>query len=187
MGEPAPLIERGASLHVLFICTGNICRSPMAERLAAAYGAQLQIPNFNVSSAGTRAMVASPIHPDAAVVLERLGGDASDFAARRFTPNIGLQADLVLTMTRAHRDTVLEVAPRILRKVFTLTEAELLISQFNPRDVSDLGGLRSYVAAHDLTDILDPIGQDAEFFARVGSQIASVLPPVLEFCRSLPD
>lgn len=172
-------------MHVLFICTGNICRSPIAERLAAAYGARLQVTNFSASSAGTRAVVAHPIHSDAAIVLEKLGGDASDFAARQFTPNIGSRADLVLTMTRAHRDTVLELAPRLLHKAFTLTEAEFLISHFNPRDVAELGALRSYVPAHELSEVLDPIGQDIEVFAMVGSQIASVLPPVLEFCRHL--
>ena len=178
------MAERCA-LHVLFVCTGNICRSPIAERLAESYGARLQISNFSASSAGTRAVVSHPIHPNAAIALEKLGGEPSNFAARQFTPKIASHADLVLAMTRAHRDTVLEQAPRFLRKVFTLTEAAILISQFDPRDVADLGALRSHVAAHELSDIPDPIGQDSEVFAMMGSQIASILPPILEFCRRL--
>lgn len=171
------------ALHVLFVCTGNICRSPTAERLAAAYSAQFQIPDFRASSAGTRAIIAHPIHHDAAVVLEKLGGEVSNFAARQLTSRIASDADLVLTMTRAHRDTVLELAPRQLHRTFTLSEAARLASECNARTVTDLAAPRSQLAAHELSDIPDPIGQSAEFFSMVGSQIADFLPPILELCR----
>ena len=176
------------ALHVLFICTGNICRSPSAERLAAAYGAKFQIPDLITSSAGTRAVIGHPIHPDAAVVLQRLGGDASDFAARQLTPRIAADADLVLTMTRAHRDRVLELAPRQLRKTFTLSEAARLVTEHNAGSVAELAELRPRLASHELSDIADPIGQDAEVFSSIGTQIADLLPPVLELCRGTgPD
>src|SRR3954468_20311151 len=77
------LHKKGFALHVLFVCTGNICRSPTAERLALAYSAGSNFENFTASSAGTRAVTGHPIEPVAACVLEKLGGDASDFAARR--------------------------------------------------------------------------------------------------------
>ena len=128
-------------------------------------------------------MIAHPIHHDAAVVLEKLGGDASDFAARQLTSRIASDADLVLTMTRAHRDMVLETAPHRLHRTFTLTEAAQLASLHDARTVADLATLRPQLAAHDLTDIPDPIGQGTEFFATVGSQIADLLPPILELCR----
>lgn len=169
-------------MHILFVCTGNICRSPTAERLTAAYGAQRQLPNFQASSAGTRAVIAHPIHQNAAVVLERLGGDASDFAARQLTSKIASNADLVLTMTRAHRDAVLELAPRQLHRTFTLREASLLVSECNARDIAELSALRPHLAAPAVSDISDPIGQNAEVFARVGSEIADLLAPILELC-----
>ena len=130
-------------------------------------------------------MSAHPIHPDAALVLKKLGGDASNFAARQLTPRIASDADLVLTMTRAHRDKVLELAPHRLHRTFTLSEAARLASVHNARNVADLAALRPQLAAHKLTDIADPIGQGAEHFAMVGSQIADLLPPILELCR--PD
>jgi protein-tyrosine phosphatase len=128
-------------------------------------------------------MIAHPIHRDAALVLEKLGGDASNFAARQLTSTIASGADLVLTMTRAHRDTVLELAPRQLHNTFTLTEAARLASAYDARDIADLATLRPNLAAHEVSDVPDPIGRSAEFFAMVCAQIADLLPPVLELCR----
>lgn len=176
------LVEETA-LHILFICTGNICRSPTGERLAAAYGTELQIPGFVASSAGTRAVIASPMHERAELVLEGLGGDATGFAARQLTPKIAGEADLILTMTRAHRDKVLEIAPRLLRRTFTLSEASRLASDDDVAVIGDLAGLRSRLSAKDSPDVPDPIGQDAEVFAAVGTQIADLLPPILELCK----
>jgi protein-tyrosine phosphatase len=128
-------------------------------------------------------MIAHPIHRDAALVLAKLGGDASNFAARQLTSRIAIDADLVLTMTRRHRDTVLELAPRQLHRTFTLSEAARLASEFQAQSVADLAALRPQLAAHELSDIPDPIGQSAELHAKVGSQIADLLPPILELCR----
>ncbi len=128
-------------------------------------------------------MIGHPIHPDAARVLEELGGDVSNFAARQLTARIASDADLVLTMTKAHRDTVLELAPRQLHRTFTLSEASRLASEFNAQTVSDLAALRPQLAAHELSDVPDPIGRGAETYSMVGSQIADLLLPILELCR----
>lgn len=128
-------------------------------------------------------MIAHPIHHDAALVLEKLGGDASGFAARQLTSKIASEADLVLTMTMAQRNTVLGLAPQKLHSTFTLSEAARLASEYDARDVADLVDLRPQLKTHDLTDIPDPIGQDPEIFTTVGSQIADLLPPILELCR----
>ncbi|WP_431235697.1 low molecular weight phosphatase family protein [Mycolicibacterium psychrotolerans] len=169
---------------MLFVCTGNICRSPIAERLAVAYADQAQIPNFGASSAGIRAVVAHPIHRDAATTLEALGGDASNFAARQVKPNVLSGADLILTMTTAHRDAALEIAPQKLHRTFTLSEAARLASAHGATTVADLPVLRPQLTPQELFDIPDPIGQDPEVFASVGAQIAGLLPPILELCRA---
>ena len=133
-------------------------------------------------------MIGHPIHPDAARVLEEVGGDTSNFAARQLTPKIAADADLILTMTRAHRDGVLELAPHKLHRTFTLDEAARLGSLDDARTVADLAALRPRLTAHELVDIPDPIGQPPEFFSMVGSQIAGLLPPILELCRrTRPD
>jgi protein-tyrosine phosphatase len=170
-------------VHVLFVCTGNICRSPTGERLAAAYAAQHGIPDFIASSAGTRAVIGRAIHRDAAVVLEELGGDSSGFAARQFTSKIATAADLIIAMTSAHRDIVLEAAPRQLSRTFTLSEAARLSSMDGAQTIADLASLRRQLTASDTPDIPDPIEQSPAVFAAVGSQIAELLPPILELCR----
>ena len=174
--------NEGYPLHILFVCTGNVCRSPIAERLTAAYGVRSKLAGLEVSSAGTRAMIGQPIHESAAAVLASLGGDASNFAARHLSMKIASDADLILTMTRAHRDAVLELAPRQLPRVFTLAEASRLAAECQARNVEDLAANRAHISPTDISDVPDPIGRSAEFFEAVGTQIADLLPPVLQLC-----
>lgn len=123
------------------------------------------------------------MHPESARVLAELGGDSSGFVARQLKPRFASEADLVVTMTREHRNAVLEQAPRQLNRTFTLPEAARLVSEFGARDVKDLAALRPQLRQDDAVDIPDPIGQDPEFFTRVGLTIAELLHPVMELCR----
>lgn len=170
-------------MHVLFVCTGNICRSPIAERLATVYGNRLKIPQLKVSSAGTRAVISHPIHCDAAHVLRRLGGDPSNFAARQLTTKVATEADLILAMTRRHRDAALELAPHKLHRSFTLGEVATLASLYKARTVADLPVLRSQLNIHEVSEVIDPIGQEASIFSAVGAQIAELLIPTVELIR----
>lgn len=171
-------------MQLLFVCTGNICRSPIAERLAESYARSLQIPDFRAASAGTRAVIGHPVHADAARVLHTLGGDPRNFAARQIKPAIASDADLILTMTRFHRDAVLEMAPRQLRRTFTLAEASWLITNFNAAQVAELATLRPQLGTTVLEEVADPIGQPPEFFSAVGAQIAELLGPVMQLCAT---
>lgn len=128
-------------------------------------------------------MIGRPIHPDAAQVLHKLGGSHSDFAARQLNLKIASAADLILTMTREHRDAVLALAPQRLHRTFVLTEAARLISDHGVRTVADLAAKRSTVNADDSLDIPDPIGQSPAVFAEIGTQIAHLLNPILDVCR----
>ncbi len=96
---------------------------------------------------------------------------------------IAANADLILTMTKLHRATVLELAPHQLNRTFTLGEASRLTSELNARTIKDLAALRPHLAGHQPLDIPDPIGQTENVFATVGAQIANLLPPILELCR----
>lgn len=170
-------------MHIVFVCTGNICRSPTAERLAAAYVTLHGVFDVTTSSAGTQAVIGHPIHRDAARFLDQIGADPANFAAQQLTLKIVSKADLIIAMTREHRDVVLEAAPRQLPRTFTLIEAARLATEFGARTISDLATLRPRLAANEVLDIPDPIGRSPEVFAAVGTQIADLLPPVMELCR----
>lgn len=156
----------------------------MAERLAALHAERMGIPDFQASSAGTRAVVGHPVHPEATLVLEQFGAGAADFAARQLKPSIAAGADLILTMTVAHRDAVLELAPRLLKRTFTLSQAAYLVSECGAQTIAQLAELRPQAAPADRhPDIADPIGQNSEVFSTVGAQIADLILAVLRLRR----
>lgn len=178
--------EGSDRVRVLFVCTGNICRSPTAERLAVLHASRLEVADFHASSAGVRAVRGHAIHSVAALVLERLGGTPGGFTAKQLNPKHLSDADLVVTMTRQHRDAVLEIAPTCLRRTYLLSEIARLVNEFGARSVPELTDLRARLAGTEVVDIPDPIGQDTDVFWQVGHQIAELVPAVVQLCRSSP-
>lgn len=167
---------------MLFVCTGNICRSPTAERLAVAFAREIG-REWTAESAGTRAMVGYPMEPTAASVLAGLGGDPSGFTAQRLTPDIASRADLILTMTERHRDKTLAMSPAQFKKTFTLREAARLAEIAGAGTVADLAAARAASTPPDDEDVPDPIGQDQGTFLAVGEQISDLLGTVLRRLR----
>jgi protein-tyrosine-phosphatase len=187
---------------ILLVCTGNICRSALGERLGRAYLAELLGENaaaIQLASAGTRAVVDSGMHPDSALVLKGFGADAGDFRARQFVEGMAAEADLILTMTRGHRRDVLQASPRALARTFTLREAadliELLGESVDPsgptlaergrRLVQAMATTRSRRHGGEDDDVRDPIQQPIEVHQQVGEAIVGALLPVLRRLASL--
>lgn len=187
-------------MHILFVCTGNICRSPTAERLVTAY-AEANLPDpteLTASSVGIHAVVGNPMEPTAEMVLSGLGGDGRNFRARQITEDQVAAADVIFTMTRHHRNKVLNGSPRTLPRTFTLREAQALLSAVrvdalsDPADltqrgrdlVAEMGRLRAtrIHSARRSDDIGDPIGRDIDTFLRIGDDIAESLLPWLAVC-----
>lgn len=141
---------------VLFVCIGNVCRSPMGERLLAD---RLVAGRAEVSSAGVGALVGHPMDSDAAAILSDFGGSAEGFQARRLTPEMAIDADLVLTATKDIRERVLRVAPATLRRTFTAVEFAKLMELVSASDpwalVQAAATHRAEVSSEDL-DIVDP-------------------------------
>lgn len=116
-------------LQVLAVCTGNICRSPAVERLLAA---GLRTSEVEVASAGTYAMVGSPMTAEMAALVDAAGGVSSGFAARQLTPELIAEADVVLALTRAHRSEIVALHPQAVRTTVTLRELARLAADPPP-------------------------------------------------------
>ena len=106
---------------VLMVCTGNICRSPLAEQLLRAQAASANLP-ITVTSAGTGAMVGREMTAQAAELSAQYGALSTDHAPTQLTESIIAGADLILTATREHRAAVVSMSPKAIRRTFTLTQ-----------------------------------------------------------------
>ncbi|HEX9729848.1 MAG TPA: low molecular weight protein arginine phosphatase [Gemmatimonadales bacterium] len=95
--------------HVLFVCTGNICRSPLAEVLLRRELDARNIEGITASSAGTGAWDGAPASEGAYLVALEHGLDLSAHRARLLTRDLVQRADLVFTMARHHRARVQEL------------------------------------------------------------------------------
>ncbi len=156
----------GASMsafRVLFVCVGNVCRSPLGERLLAA---RLRPDSVEVSSAGVGALVDAPMTPEAFGHLESYGGSADGFASRQLTPAMVDESDLVLTATKAIRSRVLEESPAALRRTFTVLEFAALLdvvpAESDPAALVRMAADERSRAAIDDYDIPDPYGRGDE-------------------------
>ncbi|WP_035757395.1 low molecular weight phosphatase family protein [Granulicoccus phenolivorans] len=140
-------------MHLMFVCTGNICRSPYAERRAAQLA-----PELTVSSAGTDAMVGDPMYPEMAEQVTRRGGDPDGFISRQLDPVLARQPDLILTASARHRRWIIEDWPELARRTFTLdqfTGAAVRVEDATGPDLIDRVH-RMRPRADPLGDIPDP-------------------------------
>ncbi|QIN84361.1 low molecular weight protein arginine phosphatase [Rubrobacter tropicus] len=124
--------------RALFVCTANVCRSPMAEAIFNALAEERGV-SWRAKSAGVAALVGEGISPRAGAALEEVGVFAEGHRARQVDARMLERADLVLAMTRTHADTLLRLSPQASTKVHTLMTF-----------VGDFG---------EGTDIPDPYGQ----------------------------
>jgi protein-tyrosine phosphatase len=164
--------------EILCICTGNICRSPAAERLLAARLG----PTVSVGSAGTYGLVDSPIAGPMVSRLVDAGADPGGFAARRLTADQIRRADLVLGLTRGHRGDAVELVPGAVRRAFTLLEFARVLESIDREDLpagAPAGRLKVAVplaagrrgVARGRDDVDDPFGLDDAAYQRAFDEI----------------
>ena len=161
---------------MLFVCVGNVCRSPLGQHLLAA---RLPADRFEVSSAGVFAVVGEPMSPEAAVHLEPYGVTADGFTSRQLTPAMVAESDLVLTATQEIRSRVLEESPTAMRRTFTVLELAALLDVVEPQDdpaalVAEAAAQRSRAVLDDY-DIPDPFRRGEEANAEAARLMASAV------------
>lgn len=94
---------------VLVVCVGNICRSPVGERILAS-----ALPGRKIGSAGLHAMTGHPADEVTAEVARRQGIDLDGHVARMLTASLGAEHELILVMERAHRREIGERYPQLV-------------------------------------------------------------------------
>jgi protein-tyrosine phosphatase len=143
---------------VLFVCTGNTCRSPMAEAIARHFiegGLLGTDEDIFVASAGVQAPDGSPVTPETIDSLQRLGIE-HEGRSKRLTANMIRNADLVFTMTGAHLDA-----------------ARALVSD-SPRDQNKI------VSLEPDHDIEDPIGYGQQAYDSLSQHLMMLVPQRLK-------
>ncbi|MGW5433718.1 arsenate reductase/protein-tyrosine-phosphatase family protein [Streptomyces sp. NPDC004059] len=165
------------AFEVLFVCTGNRHRSPVAERLLAA---RLPQPEFRVRSAGTEAHPASLDEVTRRIIAE-FGGSTRDFTSVRLQAGHVERADLVLGLERCHREAAVRLFPTALRRCFTLREFVRLSDgtrSGTPHDAVRLAASRrgAVVPPPEETDgIADPVGAPPEVHRERALEVREVV------------
>jgi protein-tyrosine phosphatase len=115
-------VQRGMKL-ILFVCTANICRSPMAAALMRRRIAELGLADqVEVQSAGVWARDGEEASAGAARALGQLGLSLADHRSQAMTAELLEKASIVLVMEEQHRRSLFYLEPKHLRKVFLLSE-----------------------------------------------------------------
>ena len=186
-------------LRVLTVCTGNVCRSPAAERLLRT---SLDGLGLEIRSAGTGALVGHAIAAPMAERLRALGVDTTRFAARQLSPQMVQGADLVLALAREHRSAAVTLHPPAVRRAFTLREFARLTALVSPEDIDSaavsgrapdrltalmrLAALnRGHATAPPADDdVIDPWGKDGSVYDASLSQISTAVAQILQALRT---
>ncbi|MDQ0744087.1 protein-tyrosine phosphatase [Clavibacter sp. B3I6] len=212
-GSSAEPVDDGA-FRVLFVCSGNICRSPLAEqvlraRVRAIFGGDAAQADAVVrfSSAGTIAAEGQRMPEQAAELSVRYGGDPSEHEARYLTPAIIQGTDLVLTMAREHRSLVVRALPRANRFTFTLREFAALFEHLvevtgDEKHISCDGDVSAQLRAlvpliaaqrgvtlppahEDDYDVVDPYRRSQDTYDASGEQAGGAIESVLSSVRAV--
>jgi protein-tyrosine phosphatase len=167
---------------ILVVCTGNICRSPMAEAfLRRALVERLSEGAPAVRSAGVIGRAGGPAMDEAVRAAAERGADISTHVVTRLGAPLVSDADLIVTMAGEHRAEVARAVPEAADKTFTLKELVRLLDRLSTDEVeADLSTTVAHVEAlrrsgfagmPDDEDIVDPLGMPVEAYRAVAWEL----------------
>jgi protein-tyrosine-phosphatase len=182
----------------LFVCTGNICRSPLADMFMTDRSQRLLNGAVRVQSAGIAA--GRWVSPEALDTAREKGLDGSALRPTQVTPEMLRTADLVVTMTADHTAEVLDLAPDVADKTFTLKELVGLVSAVRKPEpsteresilarIAELHRLRASRAAGNgpAQDVRDPLGLPMSVYREVAADIEAGVDELVRGLFGLPD
>lgn len=119
-------------MKILFVCTGNTCRSPMAQVIGESIAVREGL-DISCASAGIAAYGSFPASENAVNAAKKLGLDLSGYQSCQVTPHAVERADLILTMTSSHKVVLTRNFPEFAGKIFTLRQ----YAEGSERDIPD--------------------------------------------------
>lgn len=196
-------------VKILTVCTGNVCRSPFAERYLQAELERLELGAFEITSAGTGALAGHPMDRRAAEWLEHSGGSAEGFTARQLTEMHLVGVDFVFALTEWHRSTVVSMSPRMLKRAFTVREFARVLEAMSAEDTGGLErGARPesvearwkalpriaaryrHVARGETpggNDVVDPYRESSAVYEQMVNELLPSLARIVEFERTMAN
>ncbi len=152
-------------MNVLFVCTGNTCRSPMAEELAEDAADRSRYNNFVFKSAGTFACEGEGATPEAIEAMEEVGLNIEKHRAQQFDKELAEWADVILAMEAGHIEAMEAMAPDEEEKMHTLLGYAARVDGY-PGETG--------------FDIMDPYQEDIQEYRAARDQISEVVNKALE-------
>lgn len=136
-------------MKILFVCSGNTCRSPMAEAIFRSFYDQSQ-DKPQITSAGIFALPGDEAAANAIFAMSKRGLDISGHRSRPASAYLLAEADIIITMGQSHKNTLLSSKPDLADKILSMAE---------------VGGC----------DISDPFGGDQSVYERCAAEIEKAL------------
>jgi protein-tyrosine-phosphatase len=157
---------------VLFVCTGNTCRSPMAEGILKSALKKRGIKNVEVNSAGTHGLHFAPVSVFAAQIAKQKGVDLFRNRSRELTGDMIKAASLILVMAQEHLDYIIRMDPAAASKTFLL------------KAFARGTGASNGDGEEGVLSVKDPIGGSLEdyqrSFSEIEMEIERILPELLQ-------
>lgn len=186
---------------ILFVCVGNLCRSPLAEALVRSAITAVGCP-LQVQSAGTQAQVHAGPDPLTAAIARAYGASTTDHRPTQLTQQHMQDAGLVLTATRDVRRTAVRLHPPAIKYTFTIRQFARTLANagesFTPGDFAPdelLGALRTFAVEHrgmsapvdaDRDDVIDPYGGSRSVHDTAARQLLPALNEIVRALRGQP-